>query len=144
VIVGGNVVDQYSYDLWGEPEAVSETVPQQLRYAGYWYDTELGWYWLSVRSYDPEGRLLQPDPSEQDGVRTYVYVNDDPADATDSSGLSPDYQPLRNPKQWLACPTAIKSKQCPTAKSDPINVVISGSGTLLMIQIKGQIGECDA
>ena len=44
--VSGNVVDQYAYDLWGTPTLVQETVPQQLRYQGYWYDNELGWYWL--------------------------------------------------------------------------------------------------
>jgi len=49
----GAVVDRYSYDLWGRPISISETVPQQLRYAGYWYDSETGWYWLSVRAYDP-------------------------------------------------------------------------------------------
>jgi YD repeat-containing protein len=40
--VSGNVVDQYAYDLWGKSTLVSETVPQQLRYMGYWYDNELG------------------------------------------------------------------------------------------------------
>ncbi len=87
----GKVVDRYAYDSWGEltsNDGVNETVPQQLRYAGYWYDEKLSWYWLSVRYYDPEiERFLAPDPSEQDGVRTYAYVNNDPIDATDPSGL---------------------------------------------------------
>jgi len=87
----GKVVDRYAYDSWGEltsNDATDETVPQQLRYAGYWYDEKLSWYWLSVRYYDPEiERFLAPDPSEQDGVRTYAYVGDDPIDATDPSGL---------------------------------------------------------
>ena len=76
---GGNVVDSYRYDQWGRPTSVQESVPQQLRYAGYWYDGELGWYWLSVRSYDPAlGRFLQPDPSELEGLFSYVYANDNP------------------------------------------------------------------
>jgi RHS repeat-associated protein len=49
----GNVVDRYSYDLWGALTSVSESVPQRLRYAGYWYDQELGWYWVRGRMYDP-------------------------------------------------------------------------------------------
>ncbi len=86
---GGNVVNRYSYDVWGTPVATSESVPQRLRYAGYWWDSELNWYWVSVRSYDPVlKRWLQPDPSQQDGVRTYVYVGDDPVDENDPSGLS--------------------------------------------------------
>ena len=85
----GHVVDQYAYDLWGKPTTVQETVPQQLRYQGYWYDNELGWYWLSSRSYDPAlKRFLQPDPSEMDGLFSYVYVGDDPVDGSDPSGFS--------------------------------------------------------
>ncbi len=55
--INGKVVDRYAYDSWGEltsDDATNETVPQQLRYAGYWYDEKLSWYWLSVRYYDPE------------------------------------------------------------------------------------------
>lgn len=89
----GAVVDRYAYDPWGEglPEGTSETVAQPFRYAGYWWDKELGWYWVGVRSYDPEGRWLQPDPSEQDGLRTYAYVCDDPIDASDPTGLFIDF-----------------------------------------------------
>ncbi len=85
----GVVVDRYAYDPWGEglPEGTSESVAQPLRYAGYWWDKELGWYWVGVRSYDPEGRWLQPDPSGGDGARTYVYADDDPIDETDALGL---------------------------------------------------------
>jgi len=87
----GKVVDRYAYDSWGEEtsnDATDETVPQQLRYRGYYYDEKLTYYWVSVRYYDPEGmRFLQPDPSDIDGVRTYAYVDDDPLDEADPSGL---------------------------------------------------------
>jgi len=87
----GAAVDRYRYDIWGEPSQVIEaaTARQQLRYAGYWYDAKLGWYWLSVRSYEPEGRFLQPDPSMIEGTRSYIYVDDNPIDATDPLGLGP-------------------------------------------------------
>jgi len=85
----GKVVDRYSYDLWGEVKLATEdpNVRQQLRYAGYWYDTKLEWYWLSVRSYEPEGWFIQPDPSMIEGTRSYIYAGDDPIDVTDPSGL---------------------------------------------------------
>jgi len=90
--VTGKVVDRYAYDPWGElvtDDGANETVPQQLRYRGYWYDEKLSWYWVSVRYYDPEtARWLQPDPSEIDGVRTYAYVGDDSIDRSDPTGLS--------------------------------------------------------
>ena len=96
----GKVVDRYAYDIWGMPTTISEQVPQPLLYGGYVYDRELsgpgdvtatgqpvGWYWLSVRHYDPSlKRFLQPDPSEQEGTMSYVYAGDDPLDATDPSG----------------------------------------------------------
>ncbi len=85
----GAVVDRYAYDPYGEnlPEGTNETIPQQLRYASYWFDAALGWYWVGARSYDPEGRWMQPDPSQADGLRTYVYADDDPVDETDALGL---------------------------------------------------------
>jgi len=110
--INGKVVDRYAYDSWGEltsNDATDETVPQQLRYAGYWYDEKLSWYWLSVRYYDPEiERFLQPDPSERDGVRTYAYVADDPIDATDPSGLaSPTPSPTPSPTQTKVAGTPV-------------------------------------
>jgi len=49
----------------------------------------LPWYWLSVRYYDPSlRRFLQPDPSALDGVRSYVYCHNDPADCSDPTGLA--------------------------------------------------------
>jgi len=87
--INGAVVDRYAYDPYGEnlPEGTNETIPQQLRYASYWFDAALGWYWVGARSYDPEGRWVQPDPSQADGLRTYVYADDDPVDETDALGL---------------------------------------------------------
>jgi hypothetical protein len=41
-----------------------------------------------VRYYGPAlGRFLQPDPSLKESTLSYVYVSDDPVDATDTSGL---------------------------------------------------------
>jgi len=84
----GKVVDRYNYDSWGEQIGrYPETVPQQLRYRGYWYDAEVEWYWLDGRYYDPEDlHWLQPDPSQQDGAHTYVYANDDPVDLIEVGG----------------------------------------------------------
>jgi len=130
--VTGKVVDRYAYDAWGElvtDDGANETVPQQLRYRGYWYDEKLSWYWVSVRYYDPEtARWLQPDPSETDGVRTYAYVGDDPIDAADASGLSQDYQ---QPTSWtVSCTQRDFSsgrviKACALGGQEPLNVVIS-------------------
>ena len=66
------MLDSYGHDLWGNPVSVSEQVTQRLRYAGYWYDQELGWYWMTTRAYNPRlERLLQWDRSQQEGIFTY-------------------------------------------------------------------------
>ena len=62
-------------------------MPQQLRYQGYWYDNQVGWYWLGTRYYDPTlGRFLQSDRSGKEGVYSYTYCNNDPVDCTDPQG----------------------------------------------------------
>jgi hypothetical protein len=42
-------------------------------------------------------RFLQPDPSKIEGLRSYVYVGDDPVDATDPSGLMGSSRTLAGP-----------------------------------------------
>ena len=55
----GAVVDRYNYDSWGEQSGrYPEAAPQQVRYAGYWYDSEMEWYWLTTRYYKPGGPAL--------------------------------------------------------------------------------------
>jgi len=111
----GAVVDSYRYDQWGKLVTISESVPQQLRYAGYWYDNELGWYWLTVRAYDPAlARFVQPDPSEQEGLFSYVYANDNPADQADPSGLSstpPPFGCLVTSDHHFDCDEAVGSSE---------------------------------
>ncbi len=99
----GSVVDRYGYDAWGQATSVSEQAPQPFRYAGYWWDAALGWYWLEARSYDPQlERFLQPDPSGEDGARSYAYAGDDPLDLTDPSGFGLCEAPLLG---GVACAT---------------------------------------
>jgi RHS repeat-associated protein len=90
----GMAVDTYIYTTWGRPFG-GASLPQPLRYRGYVWDEENHSYWLSSREYDPLlQRFLQPDPSEQDGVQSYVYCNDDPVDCADPSGLAGDPQEI--------------------------------------------------
>ena len=51
---------EYTYDAWGKPLTVTGskagTVGRDnpLRYRGYFYDVETGFYYLNSRYYDPE------------------------------------------------------------------------------------------
>jgi RHS repeat-associated protein len=109
----GTTVDRYAYDLWGKLISSSESVPQRLRSAGAWYDSELGWYWMSTRAYDPGlERFLQPDRSQQEGIFTYAYAGDDPVDY-DTSGMlaSPSMNVCRD--DYCAAPSSSPARRQP-------------------------------
>lgn len=59
---------EYTYDAWGNllsttgGMALTLGAYNPLRYRGYVYDTETGFYYLQSRYYDPElGRFLNAD-----------------------------------------------------------------------------------
>ena len=73
-----NVVNRYTYDTFGVVITETETVDNPFRYAGYWYDSETGLYYLMARYYNPvNGRFLSEDPA-RDGYNWYVYCDNNP------------------------------------------------------------------
>ena len=62
----GNVVARYTYDAWGRILSITDGNGNAntsstfignvnpIRYRGYYYDTETGWYYLNSRYYDPQ------------------------------------------------------------------------------------------
>ena len=52
---GGTVYATYTYDAWGRVLSATGDLANinPLRYRGYYYDTETGWYYLQSRYYDP-------------------------------------------------------------------------------------------
>ena len=64
----GNAVVEYAYDAWGNLLSTTGRLARTLgeynplRYRGYVYDTETGFYYLQSRYYDPElSRLINAD-----------------------------------------------------------------------------------
>lgn len=64
----GNCVVEYTYDAWGKvlsktgSMATSLGADNPLRYRGYYYDQETGFYYLQSRYYDPAtGRFINAD-----------------------------------------------------------------------------------
>ena len=86
----------YYYDAWGKilacDGAVAELNP--LRYRGYVYDQETGFYYLQSRYYDPAvARFLNADSyiSTGDGVQgnnMFAYCNNNPTNMVDGGGTS--------------------------------------------------------
>lgn len=85
---------QYAYDAWGNIIAMSGTLAElnPLRYRGYVYDQETGFYYLQSRYYDPTiGRFLNADgyASTGQGIighNTYTYCLNNPINNFDSLG----------------------------------------------------------
>ena len=72
-----------------------------LRYRGYYYDTDLGLYYLQTRYYDSNtGRFINADSSLYEGLlgsNMYAYCENNPVMYVDYSGESPyPHLPLLN------------------------------------------------
>lgn len=88
----GNVVNSYTYDVWGNIKTQTETVENPIKYAGEYYDNETGLYYLRARYYDPQtGRFISYDNEEGSisnflDMNRYVYCRNNPVKYVDPSG----------------------------------------------------------
>ncbi|WP_161797175.1 RHS repeat-associated core domain-containing protein [Paenibacillus terrae] len=88
----GKELNSYSYDIWGGPKTVKETVPNVLRYAGEYWDDTTGLQYLRARWYDPgTARFMGEDTyqgniSDPQSLNWYAYVANNPLIYVDPSG----------------------------------------------------------
>ncbi|MBQ7444862.1 MAG: hypothetical protein IJS71_02845 [Clostridia bacterium] len=101
----GAVVAVYTYDTWGSVVSIKDGSGNDItndttsigyinpiRYRGYYYDKETGFYYLQSRYYDPVmGRFINPDSqlNLQDGplgTNLFCYCGNDPVNHIDPSG----------------------------------------------------------
>ena len=109
----GSVVANYSYDAWGKVIAVTDANGNEItmathvanmnpiRYRGYFYDTETGFYYCNSRYYDPGiRRFINADAYVSTGLSFYgynmfVYCENNPINNSDSYGALPNrFKPL--------------------------------------------------
>lgn len=95
----GNAVVEYAYDAWGNllsttgGMALTLGAYNPLRYRGYVYDTETGFYYLQSRYYDPElSRFINADTLVSTGQgllgnNMFAYCNNNPGNYSDPSGM---------------------------------------------------------
>ena len=94
VNASGTVVASYDYDPYGKVISATGTLANvnPLRYRGYVYDQETGFYYLQSRYYDPAtGRFLNADSYASTGqgiigYNMFAYCLGDPVNFTDNSG----------------------------------------------------------
>ena len=92
----GNTVASYTYDPYGKVlTATGELADKNpLRYRGYYYDSETGFYYVSSRYYDPEvGRWINADDADYIGAdgsplsyNLFAYCLNNPVNRTDVEG----------------------------------------------------------
>ena len=102
---GGSIIVRYDYDKWGKLSNIQtvdyDTTSNEiansnpLRYRGYYYDTETGYYYLQSRYYDPSicrfinsdiAEIAQENKSEFNGLNTFLYCVNNPVNTQDFSG----------------------------------------------------------
>ena len=83
------IVERYSYDVFGEPNRTSD-VNNPYLFTGRRYDPETGLYYYRARYYDYyTGRFLQPDPvGYHDSINLYTYADNNPVLRGDPLGLA--------------------------------------------------------
>ncbi len=95
---GGKIAASYDYDAWGNctvydssDAAIGDLNP--LRYRGYYYDAETGFYYLQSRYYDPAiCRFINADTfatTDANGflsANMFAYCENNPVMRTDESG----------------------------------------------------------
>lgn len=90
----GTSVASYCYDAWGKILSSSGDLAElnPLRYRGYVYDQETGFYYVESRYYDPAiGRFINADstPStgqDVSGTNMYAYCGNNPVSRVDDGG----------------------------------------------------------
>ena len=105
----GTKLISYTYDAWGNftttysnGGASTSAIYNPFRYRSYYYDTELGLYYLNSRYYDSNtGRFINADGVLNDtllGYNLFAYCVNNPVNYVDSDGDMP---------KWLAATLAV-------------------------------------
>ena len=91
----GAVAAAYAYDAWGNilSQSGSMADASPLRYRGYYYDSETGFYYLQSRYYDPATRRFinadvysSTDSSDAVPCNMFAYCGNNPTASSDSDG----------------------------------------------------------
>lgn len=97
----GNRLADYTHDAWGKLYSTNGTLADTLgkynplRYRGYVYDSDSGYYYLQSRYYDPEvGRFINADVYASTGQgllgnNMFAYCNNNPIILSDAQGTAP-------------------------------------------------------
>ena len=84
----GAVAGTATYDAYGNAMAPTTGASSPFQFAGQYLDNESGLYYLRARYYDPSiGQFITRDPAVARTRQPYAYVQDNPLNGIDPSGL---------------------------------------------------------
>ena len=98
VTASGSAVATYEYDAWGKVLSATGSMADKnpLRYRGYYYDNETGFYYLQSRYYDSVNhRFINADSYASTGqgfvgTNMFSYCNNNPVIYADPTGTAAD------------------------------------------------------
>ena len=104
----GSVVASYTYDAWGNILSATGTLAQvnPIRYRGYYWDAETGYYYCQSRYYNPQwcrwisGDVHCDTGTSIIGTNIYAYCDNDPVNFVDPSGFAPDLSWMMGAARW--------------------------------------------
>ena len=148
--IWGTKAVEYSYDAWGNCTVVSENdnypglaETNPIRYRGYVYDFETGFYYLNSRYYDPQvKRFINADDASLLGVNNnfislnlYAYCGNNPVVRQDDTGDA--WETI-----WDALSLASSVVEVAVNSYDPWAWIgLAGDAADLLIPFIGGIGE---
>jgi RHS repeat-associated protein len=151
----GGVVASYTYDAWGKVSNSGNIVGlyNPIRYRGYYYDTDTGFYYLQSRYYDPTiKRFINADGYISTGqgflgFNMYAYCGNNPVMGYDPYGTF-DWESFGKGTAWLsvgvtAICVGVSVLTCGVATPAMMAVaaVTVAAGTLTTINGASEIGE---
>lgn len=84
---GGEILNRYEYDAWGNLTACEEQAENRFTFTGQQTDPISGQYYLRARYYNPViGRFIQEDTYYEDGLNLYAYCRNNPVNYADLGG----------------------------------------------------------
>ncbi len=159
----GTKLISYTYDAWGNftttvhNDSASASIAEwnPFKYRGYYYDEDLGLYYLQTRYYDSTtGRFINADNmmsgvnGSLHGYNLYAYCFNNPVSLSDLSGNWPSWSNIFKGSSWLAIGitavcvgVSVLTCGVATPAMATIAAVTTSAGALTAVNGAAEIGE---
>ena len=146
--VSNTVVATYTYDPYGNITSATGTMANAnpLRYRGYYYDSETGFYYLQSRYYDPAiCRFINADKHAGtgqgfSGYNMFAYCNGNPVVFEDHGGDRMNASIMVADSGKLDGQNRAKIRQIEAKKAEKTRLVVDVSNTIPLPVIHGKYG----